>query len=201
MSDQRENRDKELERELRDHLELDAEAKMDRGLDEEEARYAAQREFGNATLVKEVTRKMWAWNSLERLLQNVRYGLRIIRRNPGFAAVAILTLALGIGANTAIFSVVNTIFLKPLPFPESDRMFLVARTNNRIGGTNISLPIYLAWKEKSGLFDALGIARDGGIATITGRGDAGTNSRLHYLIRSFARAGSEPRAWPRISAG
>lgn len=172
MGDQREKRDKELDCELRDHLELDAEAKMDRGLDAEEARYAAQRDFGNTTLVKEVTREMWAWSFLERFAQNVRYGLRVIRRNPGFTAVAILTLALGIGANTAIFSVVNTIFLKPLPFPESDRMFLVARINNRIGGTNISMPIFLAWKEHQGLFDAFGIARPGGTTTLTGRGDA-----------------------------
>jgi hypothetical protein len=172
MSDQRENRDKELDRELRDHLELDAEAKMDRGLGADEARYAAQRDFGNTTLVKEVTREIWAWSFLERFAQNVRYGLRLIGRNPGFTAVVILTLALGIGANTAIFSVVNTIFLKPLPFPESDRMFLVARTNNRIGGTNISMPIFLAWKEKSALFDALGMAWPGGTTILTGHGDA-----------------------------
>jgi putative ABC transport system permease protein len=172
MSDEPTKREKDLDRELRDHLELDAEAKMDRGLGVDEARHAARRDFGNTTLVKEVTREMWAWNFLDRFLQNVRYGLRIIRRNPGFAAVAILTLALGIGANTAIFSVVNTIFLKPLPFPESDRMFLVARTNNQIGGTNISMPIFLAWKEKSGLFDALGMAWPGGTTILTGHGDA-----------------------------
>lgn len=172
MSDEPNKREIELERELRDHLELDTEAKMDRGQGANEARYAALREFGNTTMVKEVTREMWAWSFLERFLQNVRYGLRLIGRNPGFTAVAILTLALGIGANTAIFSVVNTIFLKPLPFPESNRMFLVARTNNRIGGTNISRPIFLAWKEKSGLFDALGIAWPGGTTILTGHGDA-----------------------------
>jgi predicted permease len=171
MSDEPTKRENELDRELRDHLELDAEAKMDRGLSAGEARYAAQRDFGNTTLVKEVTREMWGWTSLERLLQNIRYGLRVIRRNPGFAAVAILTLALGIGANTAIFSVVNTIFLKPLPFPESDRVFLVARTGNKIGGANISWPLFLAWKEKQGLFDALGTVNGPVNFTLTGHGD------------------------------
>ncbi len=182
MADNREKRENDLERELRDHLELDAEAKMDRGLGADEARYAAQRDFGNTTLVREVTREMWAWSFLERFLQNVRYGLRLIGRNPGFTAVAILTLALGIGANTAIFSVVNTIFLKPLPFPEADRMFLVARTNNDIGGTNISLPIFLAWKEHHELFDALGMARPGATLTLTGRGDPEQIST--YIISS-----------------
>ena len=171
MADNREKREHELERELRDHLELDAEAKMDRGLGADEARYAAQRDFGNTTLVREVTREMWAWSFLERFLQNVRYGLRLIARNPGFTAVAILTLALGIGANTAIFSIVNAVFLRPLPFPDSQNLFLVARTNNQIGGPNISLPIFLAWKEKQELFDAIGLAGWGGTVTITGHGD------------------------------
>ena len=171
MSDGPTKRDKDLDRELRDHLELDAEAKMDRGLDADEARHAARRDFGNTTLVKEVTREMWAWSFLERFLQNARYGLRIIRRNPGFTAVAILTLALGIGANTAIFSIVNAVFLRPLPFRDSDRIFLVARTGNKIGGANISWPLFLAWKEKQGLFDALGEVNGPVNFTLTGHGD------------------------------
>jgi predicted permease len=171
MADKREKRENDLERELRDHLELDAEAKMDRGLGADEARFAAQRDFGNTTLVKEVTREMWGWSFLERFLQNVRYGLRLIGRSPGFTAVAILTLALGIGANTAIFSIVNAIFLRPLPFAESQRIFLVARTGNKIGGGSISWPIFLAWKEKQGLFDALGTVNGNVSYTLTGRGD------------------------------
>jgi|CZKC01.1.fsa_nt_gi putative ABC transport system permease protein len=171
MGDKREKREKDLDRELRDHLELDSEAKMDGGLGADEARYAAHRDFGNATLVKEVTREMWAWSFLERFLQNVRYGLRLIGRNPGFTAVAILALALGIGANTAIFSIVNAVFLRPLPFPDSDRIFLVARTGNKIGGGSISLPNFLAWKEKQGLFDALGTVNGPANFTLTGRGD------------------------------
>jgi putative ABC transport system permease protein len=171
MSDEPTKRERDLDRELRDHLDLDAEAKMERGLDAKTARYAAQRDFGNMTLVKEVTREMWGWSSLERFLQNARYGLRVIRRNPGFAAVAILTLALGIGANTAIFSIVNTIFLRPLPFRDSNRIFLVARTGNKIGGANISWPLFLAWKEKQGLFDALGEVNGPVNFTLTGHGD------------------------------
>jgi putative ABC transport system permease protein len=171
MTDKRENREKDLDRELKDHLELDAETKMDGGMRADEARYAAQRDFGNTAMVKEVTREMWAWNFLARFLQDVKYGLRLIGRNPGFTAVAILTLALGIGANTAIFSIVNAVFLRPLPFPDSDRVFVVARSNNRIGGNSISYPIYLAWKEQQGLFDSLGLATYQGNPTVAGHGD------------------------------
>jgi hypothetical protein len=171
MAEKEDKREKDLDREVRDHLELDAEAKIDRGMRADEARYAAQRDFGNTAMVKEVTREMWAWNSLSRFLQNVKYGLRLIGRNPGFTAVAILTLALGIGANIAIFSIVNAVFLRPLPFPDSQDLFMVARINNRIGGNNISFPIFLAWKEKQELFDAIGLAGGGGTVTLTGHGE------------------------------
>jgi putative ABC transport system permease protein len=167
MSDEPTKREKDLDRELRDHLELDAEAKLDRGINTNEARYAAQRDFGNATLVKETTRDMWRWASVERLWQDVRYGLRMIRRNPGFTAVAILTLALGIGANTAIFSVVNAVLLRPLPYPHSEQIVSVFDVQPGDGNTPASYPEYADWRDKSQIFQALAAEANSSV-TLTG---------------------------------
>jgi len=103
MSDQRENREKGTRSRVAGPFGVGRRSEMDRGLGADEARYAAQREFGNTTLVKEVTREMWGWSYLERFLQNVRYGLRLIGRNPGFTAVAILTLALALERTQRFF--------------------------------------------------------------------------------------------------
>ena len=130
----RKKREAEIEEELRSHLKLSAQDRLEQGEKKEEAEHAARRDFGNMELVKEVTRDVWGWRWLRDVADDARYGMRMLLKNPGFAIVAVLSLALGIGATTAMFSVVYGVLVNPYPYANSDRMVhLVAHdaTGNR----------------------------------------------------------------------
>src|SRR5450631_734083 len=118
-------RDADLERELRSDLELEEEEQRENGVAPEEARNAAMRAFGNPTLLREQTRAVWSWNRLENLARDLRYGLRTLWRTPGFTILAVLVIALGIGANVALFTVVRSVLLKPLPYRDPDKLVLM----------------------------------------------------------------------------
>ena len=104
-----------LDEELRFHLEREIAENVAHGMSAEEARFAALRTFGNPALLREQARETWSWGWLESLLRDLRYGIRTLRRTPGFAVIAIVVMALGIGANVALFTVVRNVLLKPLP--------------------------------------------------------------------------------------
>ncbi|HKV63945.1 MAG TPA: ABC transporter permease [Candidatus Acidoferrum sp.] len=129
----------DLSEEIRSHLEEKIEELVAAGMPRKEATSAARREFGNLTLTEQDSRTVWRWPSLEDLLTDIHYGARMLSKSPGFTTVAVLTLALGIGANTAIFSYINAWIIKPLPYPQADRLMVLEAHDKKKGWTRNSV--------------------------------------------------------------
>jgi len=167
----RRKREQELDEELRSHLRMAERDRHERGETLEQAHNAARREFGNVSLIKQVTREVWGWASVERLMQDLRYGIRMLAKLPGFTTVAILTLALGIGANTALFSVVNGVLLKPLPYPHPEQLVWLAESKPNFDTGSISFPNFRDWQKDNRTFSGMAISR-GYSFNLTGQGEA-----------------------------
>ncbi len=152
--------EREMEDELRSHLQSRADDLERQGLSRTEARRQARVEFGGYQRYKEECREALGTRLLEELIADLRYGLRVLRKNPGFTATAVLTLALGIGATTAIFSVVDTVMLKPLPFPTADRLLRIRSVIAATGHGDIaSYPDFLDWRARNHVFDGMAVFR------------------------------------------
>src|SRR5580658_2838912 len=145
-----------LEDELRDHLDRQIEENIAAGMSAVEARHAALCIFGNPALLREQARGTWSWSWLESFAGDLRHGVRSLARTPAFAAVAILVMALGIGVNTAIFSVVHHILMEPLHFPQPEQLYAVWARSDAQGPTRIAAsgPDFLDYHDQNTLFSS-----------------------------------------------
>ena len=168
----RSREERAIEEEFRFHLAQEAQLRMGRGEAPESARQSARRDFGNITSAREATRDMWGWSALERAAQDIRFAARLLRKNPAFTGVAVAALALGIGATTAIFSVVDSVLLKPLHFSDPGRLVTVWEIAPS-GKINISAQAqnFLDWQQRNRSFEAIA-AMEALPANLSGVGDA-----------------------------
>jgi predicted permease len=164
--------DAELEEEIRGHLSMAQRDRVDRGESESDADVNARREFGNALLVKETTRGMWGWTALENLVRDLRHALRQLKKRPGFTAVAVGTLAVGIGSTTAMFSIVKGVLLEPLQYRDPSRLFLAYSRFPLLswGKGPVNARHFHEWRERCQACESVALV-DGAAFGLSGRGE------------------------------
>jgi len=190
----RERMMEDLEQAIREHIERETEDNVERGMSRDEARYAAVRKFGNVTRVREDTREVWSFVWLEHLWQDSRYALRMLCKSPGFTATAVLTIALGIGATTAIFSVVDATLLHPLPYPQPEQLVSIQDDLSGVGGKDVGISVP-EWHdlERSGIFEYVSPLGGAGSVNLTGASQPTRALFLGEAPNYFALLGVEPR--------
>jgi macrolide transport system ATP-binding/permease protein len=151
----------ELSDEIREHLEEKIEELVADGMSRKAAAHAARREFGNVALIEEDSRAVWRWPSMESLFADLRYGVRVLRKNPGFTCVAVLTLALGIAVNTTVFTAFDALFLRPRPVKDPDRLASIFRTTPGEPRGRFSYPDYIYYRDNSSSFSDLSLFATG----------------------------------------
>lgn len=186
--------EEELSEEVRFHLEREIEQNLARGMSPEEARAAASRSFGGVAQVQERCRDERGVRLLEELWHNLRHSSRMLLKNPGFTAISVLTLALGIGANSAVFSVVNSILLQPLPYRDSDRLVTVYQISGASGKPSapepISAPNYFDYRDQNTVFESVSLFT-GTNLNLTGQGEPEQLSVLRVSASYFSTLGVE----------
>src|SRR5229473_432316 len=188
----------DLSEEIQAHLEEKIEELVATGMPRKEATAAARREFGNVTLVEQDSRTVWRWPSIENFLMDIRYGLRMLRKNPGFTAVAVLTLALGIGANTAIFTAFDALVLRPLPVKDPDSLAAVFRTTPGEPHGRLSYPDYLYYRDHNRSFSEFSLSAFGMAVTTSDLPAAGPVSAPHvagavgFRLPQFLQGSAQP---------
>jgi predicted permease len=187
----RRKKDDDLDEEVRGHLKMAEQARMERGETPEQARSAALREFGGVELAKETARDTWGWRWIEDFVADVQYGLRTLRKNAGYTAIAVLTLALGIGANTALFSVVNGVLLNPLPYKNPEALVWLAESKPNFATGSISLPNFRDWQHGNRSFSSMAVTR-GFAYSLTGLGEAEQIRAMLITSDLFSLLGVRP---------
>jgi len=184
--------DRDLEDEMRFHLEMKAQQNRSEGMSAEEARYAARRRFGNVTLLRERSREAWGWGAAERFAKDVKLAARTLRKNPGFTAVAVLSLALGIGANTAVFSLINALILRTLPVHEPGRLVLLSTLNPNGQKELLSVAIFEEIQRRQQVFSGLFGWRANAMANLEANGVAYAGCRDDATGEYFAALAVKP---------
>jgi putative ABC transport system permease protein len=196
----RSNADADLDEEIRFHLSEEARLRADRGESAEDARWNARREFGNVLLVKETTRDAWGLRLLHDFAGDLHFGVRMMMRAPALAAAAIASLTLGIGANTAIFTVVNAVLLRPLPYPQPHELVGIVQRHEQFGPEFATWPDFADWRDHSSTLAAIGGAW-GAAYNLTGVDEPERLAGAAATPGMFEALRVEPIAGQRFRAG